>query len=273
MIRRWQNRRGRAKAVGGGGFTLVELLVALGVVVVLAGLLMTGIARAKARAQRTVCLNHLSQIGKAMTMYVSDNNKYPQIMGGPPFQMWADRLTPFLGMSWTNVDWHCPVYVAKGDMLRFNYPPPEGGKLSVSSSYAYNANGIWGIKMAGTDLFDAGPKLGLGDLNRTVPEQQVVAPSEMYAVGDARPFLNLQAGGFMGWPVMQAWKLGWGLGIMTEAPPPHDGGYDLLFVDGHAQWLKRRDYLYPPISGPHWNRDNQAHQEMWLPTNAWAVTE
>jgi len=256
-----------------GAFTLVELLVVIMVVAVLAALLLMGLSRAKARAQRTVCLNHLSQIGKAMAMYVGDNNKYPPATGGgPPFQTWADRLTPFLGMSWTNVGWHCPTYVGNGDVLRFVYPPPGGGKVEICSSYAYNAHGIYGLKVVGTDLVQNGPRLGLGNLNRTVPEQQVVAPGEMYAVGDARPFLNQQAGGFMGQSVMQPWKLGWGLGTMTEAPPPHDAGYDLLFVDGHAEWLKQRDYLYPPKSAPHWNRDNQPHQEMWLPVSSWAVT-
>src|SRR5277367_6856037 len=87
-------------------FTLVELLVVAGIIVVLSALLLAGVSRAKAQAQRTVCLNHLSQIGKAMTMYLSDNNKYPPSLGGPPFQTWADRLTVYNPMNWTNREWH-----------------------------------------------------------------------------------------------------------------------------------------------------------------------
>jgi prepilin-type N-terminal cleavage/methylation domain-containing protein len=56
------------------GFTLVELLVGIGIAGTLAGLLLPAVARAKAKANRVKCTSNLSQIGKAFTGFADDNN-------------------------------------------------------------------------------------------------------------------------------------------------------------------------------------------------------
>ena len=55
------------------GFSLVELLVVLAIVAILASLLLPALSNAKERGRRAVCLNNLSQISKACTMYALDN--------------------------------------------------------------------------------------------------------------------------------------------------------------------------------------------------------
>ncbi len=55
------------------GFSLVELLVVLAIVSILASLLLPALSHAKERGRRAVCLNNLSQISKACTMYALDN--------------------------------------------------------------------------------------------------------------------------------------------------------------------------------------------------------
>tara|TARA_B110000438_G_scaffold289555_1_gene324243 strand:+ start:160 stop:1623 length:1464 start_codon:yes stop_codon:yes gene_type:complete len=55
------------------GFTLTELLVTIGIIGIIAGLILTAIARAKHKANRITCLNNLSQIGKALIGFGHDH--------------------------------------------------------------------------------------------------------------------------------------------------------------------------------------------------------
>src|SRR5882724_2491960 len=65
-------RRGRP------GFTLVELLVVIGIIVVLAAIILPAVNAARERAKRTACLSNLRQIGAGMMMYANTfRGRYP----------------------------------------------------------------------------------------------------------------------------------------------------------------------------------------------------
>lgn len=75
-------------------FTLVELLIVLGIIMVLAGLMLSGLAGARKSAQSTLCLNNLRQLTIAATEYAA---RYDESY--PPAQ-WLDASDPALIRGW-----------------------------------------------------------------------------------------------------------------------------------------------------------------------------
>jgi prepilin-type N-terminal cleavage/methylation domain-containing protein/prepilin-type processing-associated H-X9-DG protein len=243
------------------GFTLMELLVVMAIVALLAAMLLPSLSRARAQGHSVACKNNLRQIGIALGMYVSEHRSYPPFWSTKSCQLWPDRLLPYAPLNWTNHAWHCPAYLANGGIVKVVAEP----LFLAWTSYAYNSSGA-----AFRWRSEGDPSLGLGLRPRNAAsEPEVRAPAEMYTVTDARS-VRLHPG-IGGRPSMYAYRNR--LDLDEDTAPPHGQGYNIVFADAHVALVKRNDYLYPPRSAAHWNRDNQPHPEVWAPPSYWVVQQ
>ncbi len=65
------------------GFTLIEMLVVIGIIAILASLLSGPITNSLNSAHQTACLNNLKQISYGLNMYVGDKQQFPQATNMP----------------------------------------------------------------------------------------------------------------------------------------------------------------------------------------------
>lgn len=110
------------------GFTLMEILAVMAVIIVLAGLLMPAISKVRQLSSRAQCANNLKQIGVALHAYANDNSgNFPAAAG------WGTTLVAGSYIDNATV-FDCPSTVGIGNAATPDYDNLLAANDSVASN-------------------------------------------------------------------------------------------------------------------------------------------
>jgi prepilin-type processing-associated H-X9-DG protein/prepilin-type N-terminal cleavage/methylation domain-containing protein len=99
-------------------FTLVELLVVIGIIALLISILLPALNKARAQAQTVACLSNLRQIGNALLMYANDNHQsLPPGFSDPGG---SEQMVSGSDSSWDLILWSTILHKGDGTLAGFN---------------------------------------------------------------------------------------------------------------------------------------------------------
>ncbi len=226
------------------GFTLLELLVVIGIIAILVALLFPAFSAVKGKARRTVCLNHLKQIGAGVNLYAGDaSDAAPG--GWPPtnsaftyFQGGVTAYKKLLGSYVTSNLFNCPA-----DTFHYNY-------LTNSPGYAYVPTGLH--EQSGSDFssygFNGGDRLIFGTNSPNIAGRSLASirqPAKTILIADYSAFFPYS------WHKPKKPSF-------NEPGLFHDARNMVGFVDSHVSFIKifwdsnrRGDFalIYDPPGG------------------------
>ena len=265
-------------------FTLIELLVVMAIIAILAGMLLPALARAREEARKANCKENCAQVGKALYVYTQNNDEFY------PFA-WdvCDKWLPTAQFNFKSYD---PAlldaalagtkYVVRADVSIANlYPqylgtpamfrcPSTQDDPSISINIPWkNGAPITHRNAGGQPDTDQGP--GTGDL-----DSEGLLPGEMFEWSKRNYTLTGTSYGYDARFFPSAISNHALFGDMDgsyaansdKSFANHDGGQNVLYVDGHVAWAQgnyatnnQLDNIYVeegPIPGG-WSADTDSY--------------
>jgi prepilin-type processing-associated H-X9-DG protein/prepilin-type N-terminal cleavage/methylation domain-containing protein len=206
------------------GFTLVELLVVIGIIAVLAGLLLPVLGRAKEKAGAISCLNNSRQLQLAATLYAADNNsEFPRRL--PMTNAWMFALKPYYG---NNSKANTTNTASTSKILKC----PSDRWLEWRSYLINGWNDYWSTTLSKRDF----ARMMQWRYEHGMKESSVKLPSETIIFGEKR---------IGSYHVHMDFGQGKGNDQEEIAHNMHNKGANFAFVDGSVRRLNKFGSIMP----------------------------
>jgi prepilin-type N-terminal cleavage/methylation domain-containing protein/prepilin-type processing-associated H-X9-DG protein len=241
------------------GFTLVELLVVIGIIALLISILLPALARSRDQAAAIKCLANLRQIGNSFVMYLNDNKgAMPYAEPDSAWKPWAAQFfgtgTPSQPYHFNNVHRHLMRNL--GGTLRtghtvftlaslvFRCPSAEDFPTTANrpfelSNTSYVFNGVM-LRRKVTD-FRKSSEFVIASENRYAWNASAMRPYPSVNTTTALNAANLSTLEYRQWMWVESGITAGNNKILNMTLHRKGNGGNVLYLDGHASTVDYRD--------------------------------